>query len=239
MNRTLVKLVHAMVAANDLPEYLWESTVVHAVYLQNWAYTTTLNSTPYRIWHNKKPNVTHLREFGTPIWILLQGKYVQQKILPKSKQRIFISYHDSSHSVHYYNAETKTILTSCNFQFLQSSQTDPPEHLIIQPDQVEGESMDMLDNIPEMSDRNVRIGSITSQDEGNDLPIMQRKLTDVNIFEPWRTRGKRVDYRQLNDPVPKIDDNIEISSDIVYAIITGDKLTSLRDAQKVMETELC
>ena len=79
MNRTVVKLARAMVAANDLPEYLWEFAVAHAVYLQNRAYTTTLNTTPYQIWHKEKPNVAHLREFGSPIWILLQGKYIQRK----------------------------------------------------------------------------------------------------------------------------------------------------------------
>ena len=248
MNRTLVELAHAMVAANELPKYLWESTVAHAAYLWNQAYTTTLNNMPYQIWHKEKPNIAHLREFSFPVWILLQVKYVQWKILPKYKQRIFVSYHDGSHSVQYYNAETKTILTSRNFWFLQPALTDPPEQFIIQPDRVEGEPKDMLDNMPEMSVRNIRNRSITSQNEGNDLPVMKRKLTDVNIFELQRTRGKRVDYRQLNDPLPEIDKDIEMSSDIVYASITGDELTSLKDAQrspewpqwqKVMETKLC
>ena len=97
----------------------------------------------------------------------------------------------------------------------------------------------------EMSD--IRNRSITSQNEENDLPIMKRKLMDVDIFKLQRTRGKRVDYHQLNDPVPKIDEDIEMSSDIIYAIITGDKLTSLKDVQRspewpqwqrAMETEL-
>ena len=86
--------------------------------------------------------------------------------------------------------------------------------------------MDIPDaNTLEMSGKNAMKKLITSQDEGKDLPNMKRKLTDVNISEPQKTRGKRVDYRQLNDPI------MEISSDIVYAIITGDELTSLRDAQ--------
>ena len=61
MNRTLIELMHAMIAANEVSEYLWESAVAHAVYLRNWAYTTTLYTTPYQIWHKEKPNVAHLR----------------------------------------------------------------------------------------------------------------------------------------------------------------------------------
>ena len=166
MNCTLIELTHAMITANELCEYLWESTAAHATYLQNQAFTITLNTMPYQIWHRNKPNVAHLREFSTPIWILLQGKYIQQ--------RIFVSYNDGSHSVEYYNIETKTILTSHNFCFLQPSQTNPPEHLIIQPNQVEGESMDTPDaSMPEMSDRNVSKELITLQDEEKDLPIMK------------------------------------------------------------------
>ena len=35
MNHTLVELSRAMIIANDLPEFLWEYTVLHATYLHN------------------------------------------------------------------------------------------------------------------------------------------------------------------------------------------------------------
>ena len=35
MNRTLVELSQAMIIANDLPEVLWEYTVLHTAYLCN------------------------------------------------------------------------------------------------------------------------------------------------------------------------------------------------------------
>jgi hypothetical protein len=31
------------------------------------------DKTPYEIWHNEKPDISHLHEFGTPMWILQQG----------------------------------------------------------------------------------------------------------------------------------------------------------------------
>ena len=40
---------------------------------------------PYEGWHNKKPNVSHLCEFGAPVWILLQGQKIDQKMQAKSK----------------------------------------------------------------------------------------------------------------------------------------------------------
>src|SRR6267154_510748 len=74
MNRTLVELARAMLTSSKLPEFLWEPAVAHATYLRNHAYMTAVkNQTPYQGWFDKKPNVSHLREFGAPVWILHTG----------------------------------------------------------------------------------------------------------------------------------------------------------------------
>jgi transposase InsO family protein len=86
MNRTLVELSHAMINSNHLPKFLWEYAVLHAAYIQNRSNTKHLpNGTPYKEWHNIKPNVVYLREFRSLVWILLQGKKKPCKMLPKLK----------------------------------------------------------------------------------------------------------------------------------------------------------
>ena len=126
MNRTLVELAHAMINAHDLPEFLWEQAVTHAAYLRNRVFTSPLGDhTPYEIWHNKKPNVFHLREFGAPVWILHQGQAKQRKLQTKSKRRAYVGYDDGSNSVLYYSADTCKILSSWNFRFLTQTTTPP------------------------------------------------------------------------------------------------------------------
>ena len=72
MNRTLVELARAMLTAAQLPEFLWEPAVAHVAYLRNLSYTKPrVKATPYQIWHGRKPNVSHLCKFGTPVWVLL------------------------------------------------------------------------------------------------------------------------------------------------------------------------
>jgi len=88
MNRTLVELARAILMDSKLPEFLWEPAVAHAAYLRNMSYTSSLrlgNRTPYQVWYGKKPDVSHLCKFGTPVWVLLQGQNVQRKMLPKSQ----------------------------------------------------------------------------------------------------------------------------------------------------------
>jgi len=89
MNRTLVELARAMLTDSKLPEFLWEPAVAHAAYLRNMSYTSSPrlgNRTPYQVWYGKRPDVSHLREFGAPVWVLLQGQNVQRKMLPKSQR---------------------------------------------------------------------------------------------------------------------------------------------------------
>jgi len=69
-NRTLVELARTMLADGKLPEFLWEPAVAHAAYVRNRAYTKAVDgATPHERWTGKRPNVSHLREFGAPVWI--------------------------------------------------------------------------------------------------------------------------------------------------------------------------
>lgn len=141
MNRTLVELARAMI--QGLPEFLWEYAVNHSSYLRNRAYTKTLdNQTPYERRFKTKPNVSHLREFGTPVWVLLQGQKEPRKMESKSRRRVFMGYDDGSGSIKYYNAETRKVLTSRNFRFLSLTNDEtPPEPIVLTPDAPgEGES---------------------------------------------------------------------------------------------------
>ena len=134
LNQTLVELARAMMIARDVPMFLWEYAIRHAAYLRERAPTKVLaGKTPYEAWNNTKPDVAHLREFGSPVYILNQGSKETLKLLPKSKQQIFVGFNDGSKSVLYYNPETRRILTSCNFQFLINLPKDSgtPEPLIV------------------------------------------------------------------------------------------------------------
>jgi hypothetical protein len=70
----LKELARAMQIATDLPVFLWEQAIAHTAYVRNRAYSSAIKvATPYESWFNKKPDVSHLCEFGAPVWILLQG----------------------------------------------------------------------------------------------------------------------------------------------------------------------
>ena len=144
MNCTLAEISRAMLQSQNSPEFLWEPAVEHAAYIRNCAYTRSLrNKTPYEAWFGEKPNINGLREFGAPVWVLLQGQKVTRKMLPKSERKTYVGYEDGPKAIKFYNAETRKILTLRNFHFLSLSEIadPPPEGIVVAPDVPrEGES---------------------------------------------------------------------------------------------------
>ena len=165
MNCTLTNLARAMHITTNLPVFLWEYAVAHTAYVQNQAYSSAIKvTTPYEHWYRQKPDVTHLQEFGAPVWILLQGQSKLLKIEPRSKHRALVGYDNSSRLVLYYNADTHKVLTLRNFQFLNPSHTTP-EHILIMLDDVvcEGEPKGGMQNI-------IKDGSIVQPEAGPSTP---------------------------------------------------------------------
>ena len=178
MNCTLVELARAMI--KNLPEFLWEYAINHSTYIRNRSYTKSLNNqTPYERRFKRKPNISHLREFGAPIWVLLQGQKIPRKMEPKSKRRVFVGFDDGSKSIKYYNAETRKILTSRNFRFLSLSDTlTPPEEIVVSPTdpregEAEGSTLPMGNSILKRNER-MRI-------------MKSRIIKDVLVVFKWTT----------------------------------------------------
>jgi Reverse transcriptase (RNA-dependent DNA polymerase) len=257
MNRTLVELGRAMLKGQDLPEFLWEFAVLHAAYIRNRSYTKPMETlTPFQGWHKRKPDVSHLREFGAPVWILLQGQKETRKMLPKSKRQAYVGFDDGSKAVKYYNAETRKVLISRNFKHLTPSQRNKtPEPIIITPNaRPEGESGGSESVMPRLGvtehdemdcDGLTRDPNITRDLE----PEIMRKRKIEEAFEPRKTRGIRTDYKRLQNPflVEEDDETNLLASDETFAVIASDELNTLDKAknsfdwpewQKAMREEL-
>jgi len=245
MNRTLVELARAMLTAADLPEFLWEPAVMHAAYLRNLSHMKPrAKATPYQLWNDRKPNVAHLREFGAPVWVLLQGQKVQRKMLPKSQRRAYVGYDEGSKSIKYYNAAMRNILTSRNYRFLSREQPSPPEEIGIEPGTpLEGEQGPPYEGELEDGIRSA------APDARTDNPRKRNTQTNIDPREPRKTRGVRKDYRYLHDPFPdeKEAGMLCIAKEQVFTVIPGDDCHSLKEArespdwpewEKAIQTEL-
>ena len=124
MNRTLAELARAMIFSTKTPTFLWPEATTHTAYLRNRTHTWALESkTPLEVWCGCKPDVSHLQEFGSPVWILTEGQL--SKFQPRSKEHTFMGFVDGPKAIKYYDASTRQVHISRNFRFPSTPQTQP------------------------------------------------------------------------------------------------------------------
>ena len=75
MNQTIVELARAMINSNQLPQFLWENAVAHAVYVCNRAFTKPLgNFTPYESGSNRDQTSLTYKNLGCPYGFYYKAK---------------------------------------------------------------------------------------------------------------------------------------------------------------------
>ena len=71
-------------------------------------------------------------------------------MLPKYKQQHYIGYEDGSKSIKYYNADTKIVLTSRNFHFMNNiDQQTPSKYIIPDPSPALQHEGELGDDMPQ------------------------------------------------------------------------------------------
>lgn len=115
-NRTLMEGVRSMLVHMNVPLNLWGEAASTFIYLLNRCInSTTRNKTPYELYFQKKPKLSHLKVFGCLAFVKTQTKDrsgYQPKLEMRSQRGIFVGYHTQDFTYRIYNpVEGKIIIT--------------------------------------------------------------------------------------------------------------------------------
>ena len=231
MNRTLVELAHAMIFSTQTPNFLWPEAIAHAAYLHDRTHTWALNTkTPLEAWCGRKPDISHLREFGSPVWILTEGQIT--KLQPQSIKHTFMGFMDGPEAIKYYDASTRQVRVSRNFQFpaLSASQMNANTSVTLlhkNPAQSEGEST------PNGTESNRE--KVTHPYESNNESSNRKrkrhadKLPNSKVRKSKRQKEMH-DYRLLNNPWADDDKTGETTG------TTSSKMARMTSTERVYAT---
>ena len=68
-NRSLKEMENCMIEAKTLPPKFWDKDIKYASYIYNrFPHKQLEGMTPFESWSGHKPDVTHLRIFGSKDW---------------------------------------------------------------------------------------------------------------------------------------------------------------------------
>ena len=82
--------------AKNLPPKYWFKAINYAAYIQNRVPHKQLDGmTPFEAWSGRKPNVTHLRIFGSRAWARIPTEK-RKALQPQSQECLFFGYSEDS-----------------------------------------------------------------------------------------------------------------------------------------------
>ena len=115
--RTVVESARTMLLSRKLPVRLWAEAVNTAVYILNRALGARSSvATPLEMWSKKKPNLAHLRTFGSDAFTFIPGAF-RKKWDAKSRKLIFVGYEIESGNYRLFDPQTGRITVSRNVIF--------------------------------------------------------------------------------------------------------------------------
>ena len=121
-----MEAVKAILHDRDLPMHIWVEASRTTVYVQNHTpHRVIKNKTPKEVFSGKKPEVSHLRIFGCPVYIHIPKKK-RTKLDPSGKKGIFVGYSESLKAYRIYFPGFKKIDISRDVTFDEDSSKKRP-----------------------------------------------------------------------------------------------------------------
>jgi transposase InsO family protein len=113
-NRTIMEVVKTMIHDQDLPICLWAEAAMATVYVQNRLSHSALGfDAPEEMFTRKKPEVSHLKIFGCPVFIHIP-KEKRNKLEHSGKKGIFVGYCEVSKAFRIYIPGHRHIEMGCD-----------------------------------------------------------------------------------------------------------------------------
>lgn len=108
-NRTVVEKARCLLFDAKLEKQFWAEAANTAVYLKNRSITSSLgNKTPYEAWYGKKPDLGHIRLFGSPVMVHIP-KEKRLKWDRKAEQYILVGFSETVKGYRVYDPRTNDV----------------------------------------------------------------------------------------------------------------------------------
>lgn len=130
-NRSIVEKARCLLYDASFDKHLWAEAVNTAVYLKNCSPAAALNnnSTPYEMWTGRKPNLQHIRVFGSPVMVHIP-KVRRNKWDKKSQMLYLVGYSENTKGYRLYDQKTNKIIVARDVVVMESPMNDTVEAVV-------------------------------------------------------------------------------------------------------------
>lgn len=120
-NRVLVERARCMLFCADLDKRMWAEALATAAYIINRSPNRALEGkTPYEMWTGKKPNLSHMKIFGSVAMVHVP-KEKRQKWDKKSAKMLLVGYCENTKGYRLMDLKTNKVIKSRDVAFIEEN----------------------------------------------------------------------------------------------------------------------
>lgn len=127
MNRTIMEKVRCMLHETKLPKFLWAEAVNYSVYLINRQPHSKIGMTPQEAWTGAKPNLSHIKIFGTKAMIHIPDQK-RRKLDPKAEKGYMVGFDINTKGYRLYLPHKRQVIINRNVSFINEGQFNSFNH---------------------------------------------------------------------------------------------------------------
>lgn len=193
-NRTLVEMAKCMLLDANMDKKYWAEAINTANYLCNRLPTKACNKTPFELWTNIKPDISHLQIFGTKVYAKLPDEK-RKKFYDKAQLYNFVGYDENCKAYRLLDMNTNKIILARDVKFIENI-SNCKEHKIETDEITEIKLSDQTVETHTESEELINEGTMDNQD------IFYESLNEENveIEEEMAVASNRYPIRERHRP---------------------------------------
>lgn len=117
-NRSLTEMATCMLIDAGMEKRFWGEAMLTATYLQNRLPSRSIQKTPHELWWGRKPDLAHLRVFGSPAYVHVPDTK-RKKLDNKATRLTFIGYAMEQKAYRFVDLDTDIITVSRDARFIE------------------------------------------------------------------------------------------------------------------------
>lgn len=207
----MVESARTMLLSSGLDKSLWPEAVQAAVFILNRTTNSrTPEKTPFEHWFGRKPQLNHLKVFGT-VGYAHVPKVHRKKWDAKAVKVFLVGFEPTSKNFRLFDPEKRKVFISCDVKFNENFVKS--EYVIFRDDECDGSGEVSEENVTKATDTPVTATTsmataptttasptttATTSDNGNDAETIQQKRSGLRI------NPKQTDFYQADSALSAI-----------------------------------
>ena len=189
--RVLFEMGRCLLIQAKLPQELWPYAVMAAAYIRNRCFKKRIQQTPYFVMTGRKPNLAHMRVFGS---VCYAYKQMKKKLDPRCEKGIFVGYDRLSPAYLVYFPETGKVMKHRVVKFVSTTPVSASTSAVNEPtDEVFYEEDDMFfgqgSGISVEKPTDIIEPSVASVEDEVEIEVESDMPTDASLDESVPANG--------------------------------------------------